>query len=270
MVLAGLTPKGAIIAATKTSAEHLGMGRELGTIEVGKLADLAIVRGNPLENIRHIYNTVYVIKNGRPFDIEKLIPDIISTKISTVEVKKLGELLDDFEDGDTVPLWRTGAWMDINDRVMGGKSYGKIEVLQDPDKARGKVLRFTGEIKKGKMFFAFSMFTVVLTDDPYKFLDASRYSGVEFWIRGKVGGFSVSLGMKGVEYDYHRSAVKVKESWSLVKIPFSRFKQIGFGNKKEFNPGELTSMSFSSEGPPFGRFDLYIDDIKFYNDGDGK
>jgi imidazolonepropionase-like amidohydrolase len=53
MVAAGLTPMQALQAATKVGADYLGKGDELGTLEEGKLADLIIVNGNPLENIKH-------------------------------------------------------------------------------------------------------------------------------------------------------------------------------------------------------------------------
>ena len=45
-----LGPMGAIIAATRTNAELLGIGSEVGTIEVGKHADLIVTEGDPLED----------------------------------------------------------------------------------------------------------------------------------------------------------------------------------------------------------------------------
>jgi imidazolonepropionase-like amidohydrolase len=49
--LCGMTAMEAITAATKTSAECLGLDRQLGTLEVGKLADILVVDGNPYECI---------------------------------------------------------------------------------------------------------------------------------------------------------------------------------------------------------------------------
>lgn len=51
-------------AATKTNAEILGQIDELGTIEVGKLADIIIVDGNPLRNIEVLDYVDIVIKDG--------------------------------------------------------------------------------------------------------------------------------------------------------------------------------------------------------------
>ena len=48
MVYHGLTPGEALVAATSTAAEALGLGEYIGTVAEGKLADLIIVDGDPL------------------------------------------------------------------------------------------------------------------------------------------------------------------------------------------------------------------------------
>ena len=53
-----------ISAATKTNAEILGRGHELGTIEPGKLADLIVVAGNPLADINALSRVELVLKDG--------------------------------------------------------------------------------------------------------------------------------------------------------------------------------------------------------------
>lgn len=61
---AGLTNMQIIIAATKHAAEICSVNHEVGTIERGKIADLFIVEGNPLEDLECIYNVKMVIKEG--------------------------------------------------------------------------------------------------------------------------------------------------------------------------------------------------------------
>jgi imidazolonepropionase-like amidohydrolase len=47
MIFHGLTPGEALVAATKTAAQALGLGEHVGTVEEGKLADLLIIDGDP-------------------------------------------------------------------------------------------------------------------------------------------------------------------------------------------------------------------------------
>jgi imidazolonepropionase-like amidohydrolase len=60
----GMSPQRTISAATRVNAEILGKGRELGTIEPGKLADVIVVRGNPLFDITALANVEVVVKDG--------------------------------------------------------------------------------------------------------------------------------------------------------------------------------------------------------------
>lgn len=60
----GATPWQALVAATRNGAAVCGVGNELGTIEVGKLADLIVVGGNPLEDIQNVRQLELVLKEG--------------------------------------------------------------------------------------------------------------------------------------------------------------------------------------------------------------
>lgn len=60
----GLTAAEVVRAATLTSAEIMGIADRLGSLEVGKLADLIVLEGNPLQDISAIERVLYVIKGG--------------------------------------------------------------------------------------------------------------------------------------------------------------------------------------------------------------
>ncbi len=90
---AGFHPLEVIRSATLYGAEALGLADELGTVEVGKLADFVIVEENPLQNFKLLYGTgairlnennepirvggvKYTVKDGIVYDAKQLLKDV--------------------------------------------------------------------------------------------------------------------------------------------------------------------------------------------------
>ena len=70
---AGLGPAGAIRAATLTAAEALGLAGELGVIAPGARADLVLLDGDPLEDIRNLRRVRAVVADGRLATLDQLL-----------------------------------------------------------------------------------------------------------------------------------------------------------------------------------------------------
>lgn len=87
MVLAGLPPAAALRAATINGARALNVGDKLGSLEAGKLADLFVVRGNPLRDIKNTRNVRLVMKSGHLYDPTALLKQV-QGKIGPVSQKK--------------------------------------------------------------------------------------------------------------------------------------------------------------------------------------
>ena len=73
MSYAGLPTHVVLKAATINGAKALGIEKRLGSIEVGKLADLVIVKGDPLDDIKTARNIRLVIKEGVVHEPETLL-----------------------------------------------------------------------------------------------------------------------------------------------------------------------------------------------------
>ena len=71
LVEAGFTPVEAIKIASLNGAKFLGRDSQIGSIAVGKQADLMVVKGNPSKNINDIENVEIVFKDGVGYDSRK-------------------------------------------------------------------------------------------------------------------------------------------------------------------------------------------------------
>ncbi len=65
----GFTPWEALRNGTIEGATHLGMDKDIGSIEVGKLADLVVIDGDVLKDIRRSEFVKYTVINGRVYDV---------------------------------------------------------------------------------------------------------------------------------------------------------------------------------------------------------
>lgn len=76
LVEAGFTPLEALRIATLNGAIYLGRDKEIGSIAVGKNADLVVVVGDPSKNIGDIEKTEIVFKDGVGYDSKKLLESV--------------------------------------------------------------------------------------------------------------------------------------------------------------------------------------------------
>lgn len=76
LVEAGFTPVEAIRIMSLNGAKILGVDRELGSVEVGKVADLIVVAGNPAATAKDLRKVVTVFKDGVGYDSAKLLASV--------------------------------------------------------------------------------------------------------------------------------------------------------------------------------------------------
>jgi imidazolonepropionase-like amidohydrolase len=74
----GMTPMEALRAATISGARYLGLDKDIGSLEAGKLADLVVLDADPLQDINNSDDISIVVQNGRVYDsmtLDQLAPD---------------------------------------------------------------------------------------------------------------------------------------------------------------------------------------------------
>lgn len=79
LVEAGLTPLEALRTATINPARVLGLADSLGSVEVGKLADLVLLDADPLADIRNTQRIRAVVADGRLYrraDLDRLAAEV--------------------------------------------------------------------------------------------------------------------------------------------------------------------------------------------------
>ena len=107
----GFSPWEALRAGTIDGARYLGMDKDIGSIEPGKLADLAIIDGNPLEDLHRSEYVVWTMINGRLYE---------ATTMNQVAPEKVARqpFFFEKEGGDTIHP-ATQAWIERKSRAYG-------------------------------------------------------------------------------------------------------------------------------------------------------
>jgi imidazolonepropionase-like amidohydrolase len=98
----GMANHDALRSATLNGAEYLGMDHQIGSIKAGKLADLIVIDGNPLENLMDTENVTHTIINGRVYDAATM------NEVGTRQQKRGKLWFEQSGAGNTWPTYENG------------------------------------------------------------------------------------------------------------------------------------------------------------------
>ena len=192
--------------------------------------------------------------------------------------------IDNFEDGDSVALpepGREGYWFTVHDTTTGS-IVPDTDFIPVPGGANGTLhaahVQASGYSEWGALF---EVSLTYLSDGVHCPYNASSFAGVRFYVRGsgliraalvtpltqdkEYGGTcDPSKGM--VCYDNHTTALTLTDEWTLYELPWSIFKQRGFGAPVVLHEDALMAVQFAFDTPDLP-IDFWLDEVSFW---DGK
>jgi hypothetical protein len=264
MVTAGLTPSESLIAGTANSARALGQFADRGSIELGKRADLVLVKGKPWVEISDIRKTDRVLIDG------KLVFGPGSTlnpmnAMSAPPAVKAVALIDDFEraDGRTqVDTLRT-------DNPDGGRDRS-IQVTEVIDRSPGHALSVSAKLSVKKD--AMAAVVIPLTRGAVTPVDARAFQGLKMEIRGGQGPYRLA-----VRTVTDRCSVEVPAGadWRVVSVPFASLKRDRAASEEGDDDGkspapavctgsDLLAVEVTGQGEAGGKIWYQLDNLTFY------
>ncbi|GHF83906.1 CIA30 family protein [Thalassotalea marina] len=257
LAMAGLANGEIINAATINGATTLAVDDKQGQLAQGYKANFILLNENPLQNINALHHINAVYKEGVKINREQLaernqiIQPVGQECNANITSQTAQAVIDNFNDKNQ--------WLTVSDSAMGGGSATEL-VLKD------KVLTVKTSLGKPTHFGAWAG-TEIRFKQPN---DASNFDGVALTYKGSKAPFTLSIYHSEVQdWDHFSKMLPASEDWTTVKVPFSEFKQFGFGNKVQWSAKSITGLNFvwrSMPGtpPPVPNNEFHLKSIGYF------
>jgi hypothetical protein len=257
LVQAGFSPTEALGAATALPAKVFGLV-DRGRIATGLRADLLLVEGNPLADIRNTRRIVAVWKDGVELDRAAYREKIAGEKTEAAAQPKpaapaglAAGLISDFEEGTPASRFGSG-WLQSTDSIMGGKSTVELKIADDGAHGSRHSLALLGEVAAGNAY-AWSGAVLFPAGKPFAPVDLSSKKRIAFWARGDGQTYRILF------YSQKTGFIPVSQSftcgaeWRQFTFDFDTFPSM--------DNTQVTAIAFSA-GPKPGRFSFQLDEIE--------
>ncbi|MNU85024.1 D-hydantoinase/dihydropyrimidinase [compost metagenome] len=258
LVDAGLTPAEALVAGTAHSAKALGV-EDRGTIEVGKRADLLLVKGQPWTHIGDIRNTQLVYVAGRQVHGKGTVLPA-GNRALALPAQPVAALVDDFERGDG----RTALDTLRIDEADGGNDR-TVQVTEVVARETGGNALAT-QAKLSSKDSAFAAAILPLSRGSVAPVDARAHHGIRFELRGSSP--ELRLEVRALGNRRFIAPLQAQPQWRTVEVPFTALQgQPPFRAKApvaEWKGDDLQQLVFSAGGEPGSKVWFEIDNVTFY------
>ena len=249
MVRAGLTPAEALMAGTALSAKVINQLDDRGTIEVGKRADLVLIKGEPWKAISDVRKTDRVFIDG------KLVFGAGAAPLAANAATRMASVL-------------AKAQIDDFERADGRSSLDTLRT-DDPDGGLDRTVEISQVVARGTDGHALSISArmamkakpmagviIPLTRGAIQPVDASAFKGLRFEVRGD-GDYVLGVGAAAGRWSAPFSA---GAAWRTVEVPFSALK----ASRGAWTGDDLTDVEFMGSRKGGEKLWLEVDNVSFY------
>lgn len=255
LVQAGLPASAALLAGTSNSARAMGEFADRGSIEVGKRADLILIKGKPWESISDVEKTDRVFVDGRLVFGPGATPPNSDVAMPAV---KVGALIDDFE--------RPDGRSNLNTLVVTNPDRGmdrSTEVIQIvPREDNGHALLMTATLATKDN--ATASVAIPLTRGSIAPADLRSYRGLRLELRGD-GDYQLMYNSLAGAWT---ADIRGTNSWKTVDVPFASLHHVAAqkGEEKEaiWDGTDVTEIEIVDHRSAGTKTWLEIDNVSFY------
>ncbi|MCL7714081.1 amidohydrolase family protein [Stenotrophomonas sp. CPCC 101365] len=258
LVDAGLTPAEALLAGTANSAAALGVA-DRGTIEVGKRADLLLVKGRPWDRIADIRNTQRVYVAGRQVHGKGTrLP--AGNRALSLPARPVPARVDDFERDDGRTALDT---LRIDEADGGNDRTVQVSTVVARDDG-GNALSVQAKLSTKPNAYAAAI--LPLTRGSVAPADLRGYRGIRFDVRGGAG--TLRLEARALGDRRFLAPIEAGRAWRTVEIPFTALQgqppYRAQGPVAEWKGDDVQQLVFSGGGEAGGTIWFEIDNVGFY------
>ncbi len=258
LVDSGLTPLQAITAATGASARAVKVSNQRGTIASGMSADLVLLGGDPLRNIRDIEKIERVFLSGRELDRAQLARDIARPELTPIPARKAVSLVDDMEGAEG----RTKIGTLRVDSYDSGSDHSKILFTRTLRKPGDHALMLQAKMSEKDRPYA--RLDLPLSPGGVEPVDASGFQGVRFEARGD-GEYRLMIPVRAARgRGAFNARFTASSEWKEVRIPFSSLRRPPSAENVKWTARDLLMLTFEIARPAGGEGWLEIDNVRFW------
>jgi len=258
LVRAGLTPTEALHSATAAAAAAFHLD-DRGQIVAGKRADLLLVDGDPTSDIRQTRNIVAVWKAGHPIDREAWKASAAKETEAQTQAKTKAPpagsesgWISDFEQ-ESAPQAKFGAgWMVSTDKMAGGKSEAKLEIVPGGPEGSKHALRVAGEVTAAFAYpWSGAMFSPGAA--PMSPANLSARKAIQFWAKGDGQTYQVMVFSQRLGYRPATQNFVAGPEWKQFTLTFASF--------GDLDGSDIMAIVWCA-GPKTGTFAFELDNVR--------